>query len=246
MGTPVATLTGAWHYRVSAGIGWPGVSILSLGEMESLICNFCLSVAARKIEQIHPWDTLACCWDVKQASNQQTRNINSKERVSSYDYFIEKSVVSLFVCYYGSPRNQNQSQGKLWQRKFSCCVCLASRPAVLHGKSFKVVDYVQLFNQFFIVPDRLIGTSNFYHFIPLSLTLTLSGCHKVCTKLSLFASFSPTLFSWSGWNLMRWWRNSGLTSWHYFWVWVIETRETTAVLQNVLKNFGVNMYSDVY
>ena len=25
-----------------------------------------LSVAARKIEQNRPWDTLACCWDVKQ------------------------------------------------------------------------------------------------------------------------------------------------------------------------------------
>ena len=23
-------------------------------------------------EQIHPWDTLACCWDVKQTTNQQT------------------------------------------------------------------------------------------------------------------------------------------------------------------------------
>ena len=28
IGTPVATLPGAWHYRVSAGTGWPGVSIL--------------------------------------------------------------------------------------------------------------------------------------------------------------------------------------------------------------------------
>ena len=27
-GTPVATLPGAWHYRVSTGTGWPGVSIL--------------------------------------------------------------------------------------------------------------------------------------------------------------------------------------------------------------------------
>ena len=26
--TPVATLPGAWHYRVRAGTGWPGVSIL--------------------------------------------------------------------------------------------------------------------------------------------------------------------------------------------------------------------------
>ena len=28
IGTPVATLTGAWHYRVSTGTGRPGVSIL--------------------------------------------------------------------------------------------------------------------------------------------------------------------------------------------------------------------------
>ena len=49
IGTPVATLPGAWRYRVSAGTGWPGVSILLLGEVESLICNLYLSVAARKI-----------------------------------------------------------------------------------------------------------------------------------------------------------------------------------------------------
>ena len=34
IGTPVATLPGAWHYRVSAGTGQPGVSILRLGEVE--------------------------------------------------------------------------------------------------------------------------------------------------------------------------------------------------------------------
>ena len=45
----VATLPGAWHYRVSAGTGQPGVSMLWLGEIESLICNFYLSVAAHKI-----------------------------------------------------------------------------------------------------------------------------------------------------------------------------------------------------
>ena len=48
-GTAVATLPGAWRYRCSAGTGRPGVSILSLGEVESCICNFYLSVAARKI-----------------------------------------------------------------------------------------------------------------------------------------------------------------------------------------------------
>ena len=57
IGTPVATLPGAWRYRVSTGTGQPGVSILWLGEVESVICNFCLSVAAHKIVQICPWDT---------------------------------------------------------------------------------------------------------------------------------------------------------------------------------------------
>ena len=54
IGTPVATLPGAWHYRVSAGTGRPGVSILWLGEVESLICNFYLSVAARKFVWADP------------------------------------------------------------------------------------------------------------------------------------------------------------------------------------------------
>ena len=53
-GTPMATLPGAWHYRVSAGTGRPGVSILRLGEIESWICNFYLSVAARKIVYADP------------------------------------------------------------------------------------------------------------------------------------------------------------------------------------------------
>ena len=48
IGTPVATLPGAWSYRVSAETGWPGVSNLSLGEIESWIYNFYLSVTARK------------------------------------------------------------------------------------------------------------------------------------------------------------------------------------------------------
>ena len=38
-GTPVATLPVTWHYRVSAGISWPSVNILLLGEITSLICN---------------------------------------------------------------------------------------------------------------------------------------------------------------------------------------------------------------
>ena len=52
--TPMATLLGAWHYRVSTGTGRPGVSVLWLGEVESWICNFFLSVAARKLVWADP------------------------------------------------------------------------------------------------------------------------------------------------------------------------------------------------
>ena len=53
--TPVATLPGTWHYRVSTGTGRPSVSILWLGEVDSLICNFYLSVAAHKIVCADPY-----------------------------------------------------------------------------------------------------------------------------------------------------------------------------------------------
>ena len=72
IGTPVATLPGAWRYRVSTGTGWPGVSILWLGEVERLICNISVWQHVQLSEQIRPWDTLACCWDVKQPTNTQS------------------------------------------------------------------------------------------------------------------------------------------------------------------------------
>ena len=52
--TPVASLPGAWRDRVSAGTGRPVVSMLWLGELESLICSFYRSVAARKIVWADP------------------------------------------------------------------------------------------------------------------------------------------------------------------------------------------------
>ena len=50
----LTALPGARHYRVCTGTGWPGVSILRLGEVEGLICNFYLSVAARKLVWADP------------------------------------------------------------------------------------------------------------------------------------------------------------------------------------------------
>ena len=76
LGTPVATLPGSWRYRVSAGTGGPGVSILWVGEMESLICSFYLSVAAGKIVWADPslryTRMLLGRWASNQPTNKQT------------------------------------------------------------------------------------------------------------------------------------------------------------------------------
>ena len=72
IGSPVATLPGAWRCGVSIGTGWPGVSILGLGEVESLICTFCLRVAARTIVFAHPSLRYASMLLGREATNQQT------------------------------------------------------------------------------------------------------------------------------------------------------------------------------
>ena len=56
IGTPVATLPGALRYRVSVETGWPGVSILLLGEVESLVCSCYLGMCNclnRSVPEIH-------------------------------------------------------------------------------------------------------------------------------------------------------------------------------------------------
>ena len=52
----------------------------------------------------------------------------------------------------------------------------------------------KLFHQIFFTQAILIGTSDFYDSIPLSMTLTLPEDHKVSMKQNLLASFSRTLF----------------------------------------------------
>ena len=55
LATPVAALPGAWRYRVSAGTGRPGVSVLWQGEVASSSFDFCLSVAARAVVRADPF-----------------------------------------------------------------------------------------------------------------------------------------------------------------------------------------------
>ena len=75
----MATLPGAWHDRVSPGTGRPSVSKLWLGEVESLICNFYLSVAARKIvcANLSLRYTIACWWDVKLPTNNNNNSLKT-------------------------------------------------------------------------------------------------------------------------------------------------------------------------
>ena len=67
IGTPVATLPGAWHYRVSAGTGRPHVSLLCDWVRWKVWFATYISVwqHIKLSKQICPWDTLACCCDVK-------------------------------------------------------------------------------------------------------------------------------------------------------------------------------------
>ena len=77
-GNPVATLPGAWRYRVSIGTGWPSVRILLLGEIYFFLSATSISVwqqyvcHRRSIPLIH--------WHVAWAlNNQQTTNSNNTQ-----------------------------------------------------------------------------------------------------------------------------------------------------------------------
>ena len=65
----------------------------------------------------------------------------------------------------------------------------AGRPPCV-AKTLTLDMTCKLFNQFFFIPAMLIGTIDFYHFMLLSLTLTLPGGHMICAQQDLLASFS--------------------------------------------------------
>ena len=69
IGTPAATLPGAWLYWVSVGTDLPGVDMLWLGEIEKLVGKFSLRQQVQFSEPSRPWDTLAYCLDVKQPAD---------------------------------------------------------------------------------------------------------------------------------------------------------------------------------
>ena len=67
--TPVATLSGAWRNRVGAGTGRIDVCILQVSEFDLQLLSECGSTYNCLSRSIR--DTPACCWNVKQPTNQQ-------------------------------------------------------------------------------------------------------------------------------------------------------------------------------
>ena len=71
---------------------------------------------------------------------------------------------------------------------------LARGLSILHGKKFNVGRLFANFQPNMFTSARIIGTIDFYHFITLSMTLTLARGHKVRTNQNLLASFSCALY----------------------------------------------------
>ena len=71
---------------------------------------------------------------------------------------------------------------------------LAVHTSILHSKNFNVGHYRQTVPVNFLRSAMLIGTIDFYCFVPLSQALTLPAGHKVSPMQILLASFSQTLF----------------------------------------------------
>ena len=55
----------------------------------------------------------------------------------------------------------------------------------LADKSFNAAHYMQTLQPNVFIPGMLIGIIEFFHLVPLSLTLTLAGGYKVSAKQDL-------------------------------------------------------------
>ena len=96
------------------------------------------------------------------------------------------------------------------------CVTSRVRPAILIGKNLYAGHYTQTVQPDFFIPAMLVGTSNFCHFIPLSLWpwpylgVTRSALSEACRF-----HFLPHFSSDSGWDVTWCWSNFSLTTWDW-------------------------------
>ena len=133
----------------------------------------------------------------------------------------------------------------IWINVMSC-VGLASgwRPSCM-ARNLTLDITCKLFNQFFHTCHAYKHHWLQPFYSPFT-NLDIAWRSKDQCKENLMASFSRTLFNWSGWNFIWCWSKSSWTSWYYFWATFKGTREITAVLWTVSKTFKVGMLSDVY
>ena len=111
----MATLPCAWRYRVSAGTGRSGVSILWLGETESLICSFYLSGAARTVWANPPlrYTRMLAC----QAINKYKEILNI---VTTTKMMLQ--MILLFAGCLTSQQHASVSQGRVCSNNFTYCL----------------------------------------------------------------------------------------------------------------------------
>ena len=94
--------------------------------------------------------------------------------------------------------------------------CLAGWSDIMCGNNLNVGHVTQAFHpNIFSYFRMLVGTIDFYYFVPFSMTLALSGGHKVSTKHSVLAPFFHPLLNWSRLNWMLSWSYSSRISWYY-------------------------------
>ena len=135
------------------------------------------------LEQGQSWDSLLKFWMV----------------ICRYWQFLTKWVVLLLFSNHVSHENWNFISVKatfflirvsnIWIYVMSC-VRLAG-----HSCMVKIFSVGHFTNQFFLISAMPLGTIDFFHFIPLSLTLTLPGGHKVSTKQNLLLRFHTCFLS---------------------------------------------------
>ena len=79
----MATLPGAWRYRSALGLVVPVSIYYNWVRWKAWSAtSISLWQHVKLSEQIRPWYTLACCWDVKQPTKKQTPQTNSKDSVT--------------------------------------------------------------------------------------------------------------------------------------------------------------------
>ena len=110
-----ASSAGAWHYPVSAGTGWPNVSILSLGEVESLICNFCLGVTAHTVVWADESMRCASMLQEHKASNQQLHKLLAKSQKFWLAFFLDKPKTWFMIAWLTFSWKQFVSIADMWQ-----------------------------------------------------------------------------------------------------------------------------------